>query len=189
VGEDRSETRRRYTVVEAANILGITVEAVRGRIKRGTLAHEKDEHGTVYVLLDVDETRAVEDPTSDQTPAQALIVERLDSQVRDLHDEVAYLRQLLNERNEADRENRRTIAALTSRIPELPPGQEAPRESPQAPQEGAQEGTRVQSQDESGEPQEKGPGLTYRLLVVALMVLLVLSFAALGYFGVLLFGG
>jgi hypothetical protein len=50
VGEDQSPTRRRITVAEAADILGTTVEGVRGRIKRGNLDSVK-ESGTVYVLL------------------------------------------------------------------------------------------------------------------------------------------
>ncbi len=38
-------------MAEASEILAVTVEAVRGRIKRGTLEHERDS-GTVYVLAD-----------------------------------------------------------------------------------------------------------------------------------------
>jgi hypothetical protein len=48
------ETRRlgqRHTVKEAADVLGITVDAVRGRIRRGTLDSVKLD-GVVYVLLD-----------------------------------------------------------------------------------------------------------------------------------------
>jgi hypothetical protein len=58
VGEDQSQTgRQRLTVAEASEVLGITVEAVRGRIKRGTLEHERDS-GTVYVLLPADQPTA-----------------------------------------------------------------------------------------------------------------------------------
>ena len=42
---------------EAAKILGITPEAVRQRLKRGTLAKEKAPDGTVYVLLYTDQDR------------------------------------------------------------------------------------------------------------------------------------
>jgi hypothetical protein len=54
VGEDRTETGRRYTVPEAAEILGLTVEAVRGRIKRDKLRSTKED-STVYVFLDTDQ--------------------------------------------------------------------------------------------------------------------------------------
>src|SRR3712207_9219078 len=54
LGETSRETRRlgqRHTVKEAADELGITVDAVRGRIRRGTLDSVKLD-GVVYVLLD-----------------------------------------------------------------------------------------------------------------------------------------
>jgi hypothetical protein len=35
-------TRRRFTVLEAAEVLDISVEAVRGQIKRGTLVFIQD---------------------------------------------------------------------------------------------------------------------------------------------------
>jgi hypothetical protein len=64
VGEDRTArpgpTERSVTVSEAAQALGITPEAVRMRIKRGTLSSEK-RAGRVYVLLGPR-------PTTDQTP-------------------------------------------------------------------------------------------------------------------------
>ena len=52
--------KRRVTVAEAAEILGITAEAVRTRIKRRKLESVKQPPGpggTVYVLLEVDPTR------------------------------------------------------------------------------------------------------------------------------------
>jgi hypothetical protein len=58
VGEDQSQTGRgeprRVTVAEASEILGVTVEAVRGRIKRRTLDYERTDKG-VFVLLDTDQ--------------------------------------------------------------------------------------------------------------------------------------
>src|SRR5215207_377531 len=64
VGEDRTErpglTTRRATVSEAADIIGISAEAVRMRIRRGTLPSERHE-GTVYVILDTDRTQRVGD--------------------------------------------------------------------------------------------------------------------------------
>ena len=55
MGEDQSQTsRQRVTVAQASEILGVTVEAVRGRIKRGTLEHERHS-STVYVLLHADQ--------------------------------------------------------------------------------------------------------------------------------------
>jgi hypothetical protein len=48
---DQTTNLTRFTVAQAADVLGLSAEAVRMRIKRGTLAHVKEEN-TVYVLLD-----------------------------------------------------------------------------------------------------------------------------------------
>ena len=118
----------RVTVADAARLMGLSAEAVRMRIKRGTLASEKID-STVYVFLESDPTRPnterTEDQTTeqipDQTPDQTELVEALRS-------EVAFLREELKSREEVRaEENRRKdtiIAQLTQRIPEL----EAPGE-------------------------------------------------------------
>src|SRR5215207_4043641 len=100
---DRTGDERRTTVSEAAAILGISAEAVRGRIRRGTIPVER-EGGTVYVLLEGeawdrttgDQTRTTDDRTTDRTDA---LIAELQDRVRSLE--------------EANRENRRIIAALT----------------------------------------------------------------------------
>jgi hypothetical protein len=105
-------TRRRVTVREAAGELGITVEAVRGRIKRGTLGHHKDG-GTVYVLLPMDQaqpdpaSRATSrQPDHDQTADDSRLVEVLEEQN-------AYLREQLGEEREARRRADMLLARLT----------------------------------------------------------------------------
>src|SRR5215210_7400305 len=47
-----SQTVRRVTVPEAAEILGTTTDAVRSRMRRGTLKREEGTDGTVYVLIE-----------------------------------------------------------------------------------------------------------------------------------------
>src|SRR3712207_7644311 len=59
-------TYDRLTVADAARLLGLSAEAVRMRIKRGTLASEK-VGGTVYVLLDTNPTPSNADRTTDRT--------------------------------------------------------------------------------------------------------------------------
>ena len=49
---------------EAADALGVTVDAVRSRVKRGTIAHER-VGGRVYVLLGGDEVRPGHDQDTD----------------------------------------------------------------------------------------------------------------------------
>jgi hypothetical protein len=100
VGEDRSASershgRRRVTVAEASEILGITAEAVRTRIKRGKLDsvnEPPDRTGTVHVLLQADQTRPNIDPTAqgqDQTTGQTELVETLREQVAYLQGVIA----------------------------------------------------------------------------------------------------
>jgi hypothetical protein len=108
VGEDRTPPVRRTTVAEAAEVLGISAEAVRGRIRRDTLPVER-ERGTVYVLLEipVDHRTTADQPRTTDRPDDRtdLLISELQNRVRSLE--------------EANRENRRIIAALTQRIPEI----------------------------------------------------------------------
>jgi hypothetical protein len=142
VGEDRSADVRRATVAEAAGLLGISAEAVRGRIRRGTLPVER-EGGTVYVLLDVqadarttgDQSRTTTDQPDDRTD---LLIAELQDRVRSLE--------------EANRENRRIIAALTSRIPAI----EAPPEARESPETVSERAEPRSSTGGSQEPAERG---------------------------------
>jgi hypothetical protein len=124
MGEDRSQTkqepnRHRVTVAEASEILGITAEAVRTRIKRGKLDSVKeppDRTGTVYVLLKADQTGPNTDPTlqgQDQTSDQARPAEGL---VEALREQVAYLKGVIATRDreleQRAEEIRRRDAAL-----------------------------------------------------------------------------
>jgi hypothetical protein len=124
VGEDRSQTsRQRVTVAQAAEILGVTVEAIRGRIKRGTLEHERHS-GTVYVLLDADQSTNRTRPDTDQTADRlqsdsAALISAKDETITTLRDQLEAERQ-------AHAEARRIIAGLVERIPAI----EAPSEPP-----------------------------------------------------------
>ena len=125
---DADQTRA--TPQRAAELLGISVEAVRQRIRRGTLRSEKDEDGSVWVHLD----ESVRNTDGVQTDDQTIYTTHLET-------EIAYLRQQLEQANERDREQRRIIAALTSRIPELPAprGEDSsPSEPSEAPREEAE---------------------------------------------------
>jgi hypothetical protein len=95
------------TVSEAAKILDISPEAVRARIKRGTLPKDKDPDGTVYVWLDADQSRWDDDDTDDRTAAQPLIVMRLEN-------EVEFLRRELERKDAIIMNMTETMKALTS---------------------------------------------------------------------------
>ena len=148
MGEDRTATEhgpntRRVTVAEAAEVLGITAEAVRTRIKRDKLQSVKvppDRTGTVYVLLQADQTRPNTDSTSqgqDQTPDQTQergeLVEALREQVAYLQGVIATRDRELEQRAEEirrrdsalEREQQLT-AMFATRLGELEPPREAP---------------------------------------------------------------
>jgi excisionase family DNA binding protein len=111
--------QRRLTAHEAARRLGISEDAVRMRVKRGTLEAER-EGGRLYVLLRPD---PMVEPT-----------DRTDELIAELRERVRSLEDQLGQERHANKENRRIIAALTSRILELPaaqaPASPEPRESP-----------------------------------------------------------
>jgi hypothetical protein len=119
-GEDRRTSVRRTTVAEAAEFLGISAEAVRGRIRRGTLPVERGG-GTVYVLVDepepgrttADQSRTTADQPDDRTDA---LIDTLERQVEDLRGQVRAERQ-------AHAEARRLLLRALERIP---PAIEAP---------------------------------------------------------------
>ncbi|HEV2091708.1 MAG TPA: hypothetical protein VGR18_00935 [Rubrobacter sp.] len=124
------------TTREAAEALGISVEAVRKRIERDQLAHERVDN-RVYVYLDEDRTES--GPDVEGEGAGAL--------VESLQDQVSYLREQLAEERRANDENRRLLLAALERIPAI----EAPRE----PSETVEEG---EDPDQAGSPQTAAQG-------------------------------
>lgn len=153
LGETSRETRRlgqRHTVKEAADELGITVDAVRGRIRRGTLDSVKLD-GVVYVLLDAtnrehqnDESATESADASRQATDQAGLVADQSELVGELRSQIDWLRR------EVERKDT-IIMQMAQRIPELEAPPE-PRESPQVASEGAGTGNVPDSQDG---PQER----------------------------------
>src|SRR5918997_4413822 len=73
---DESSSNRRLTVPQAAQALGITEGAVRGRLKRGTLRSHR-EGGTVYVVLEGSPSAVHRDESVDSPTDQPELVEEL----------------------------------------------------------------------------------------------------------------
>src|SRR3954462_12057613 len=90
-------TVRRVDVRGAAEALDISAEAVRKRIARNTLPHEKDDQGKVWVLLedreDDDRTEAGHREDVREDASNRLLIFRLE-------DEISYLRSELDRRAE-----------------------------------------------------------------------------------------
>src|SRR5215212_3725756 len=124
-------TSRRLTVQEAAEVLGTSVDAVRMRVRRGSLESEKDPDGRVHVWVNGDSMETK--PRLDGEPGG--LISAKDETIR-----------VLSEQLESEREARRradTIiaqltqanAVLAARVPELEAPQEEPPEAPEAPEE------------------------------------------------------
>lgn len=118
-GQDdtRQQSSTRATVHEAANALGVSVDAIRKRIQRGTIPHERHEDGRVYVLLDKVSTMqdtsstqssTVTDEEEDDSPVRYGTEELVES----LQDQIGFLRREL-ERKDA------ILLRMAERIPEL----------------------------------------------------------------------
>jgi hypothetical protein len=159
------------TVREAAEALGVTVEAVRGKMHRGKYGREKDADGRVFVYVPADQLSG-HDPERlpERSPNGYPNVRAnggpgpAEEDVERLLDEVTFLRAELAERNAALRrreelhgeEIRRRdhiIAGLVERVPaiEAPAASPEARDAPQAATEGP-EGTHTPTTN--GAPQE-----------------------------------
>ncbi|MCA1731537.1 MAG: hypothetical protein LC751_19680 [Actinobacteria bacterium] len=154
-------TDRRVTVPEAAVLLGLSEDAVRSCLKRGTLRREKARDGTVLVVLGVGGSSGRPTTGTVQTISRPTTGQPTDKTVQTdlaevLHDQMSFLREQLEQEREANRENRRIIAALTQRIPEIEPPRDSPpepRHVPERADETASEGA-AESRTGTEGPQE-----------------------------------
>jgi hypothetical protein len=128
------------TIPEAARILGISEEAVRGRIKRGTLKSVKVE-GRTHALLDADRTRQ----DTDRTDAQAIRESESSALISALQERIDSLERQLEAERQAHSESRRIIAGLVERVPQL--------EAPERPPEATEKATET---EESPAPEPRG---------------------------------
>jgi hypothetical protein len=122
--------KRRYTVIEAAKVLGVGTDAVRKRVARGTVEHKRVDD-TVYVWLDDGHDNGTTGRRDGGTTGDG--VELLDAyrdQLDAYKDQVGYLRSQLDQERRANDENRRLLAALIQRVPELEAGADPPAPSP-----------------------------------------------------------
>ncbi len=141
-GGDRRD-RQRLTVPEAATVLGMTVDAVRGRIRRGSLDSER-EGGTVYVYVDAeptdrrDQTATVEGPSADDA-----LLEAKDETIAELRARIESLERRL------DRSDHLLAAAL-ERIPAIEPPE--PQNEPESAEPRSDRGTPPEETEEPTRP-------------------------------------
>src|SRR5829696_7879091 len=113
--EPHDSNRTRMTVAEAARVLHISEGAVRKRVQRGTLEHERTPGGHLVVYLD----SAATSETGRECARDGSHEDRSERYLRGLEDRVEDLRNELDREREADRENKRINATLEERIAEL----------------------------------------------------------------------
>jgi hypothetical protein len=102
----------RLSVAQAARALGVTESGVRKRVSRGTLPHERDDNGTVWVFVDPLQTVSGTPLDSQADEIRDTVLDTLHDQVATLKDQVRYL-QAEGERKDA------ILMTMAQRIPEL----------------------------------------------------------------------
>ncbi len=168
-----NSSRSRISVDEAARALGVTVDAIRKRVQRGTIPHERDESGRVWVLLEAartmqDTSSTVQDTGQDGTGhLRRELLEAKDETITELRDRVASLERQMEAEREARRRADTIIARLTeanAALAERPRELEAPEEPLEASETEAEsypsvserpmgDVRGVEDQDEREEPQ------------------------------------
>ena len=129
----------RLTVSQAAERLGVTQDAVRKRIARGTIRHNKDPDGRIFVYLDVFERESETVQDTNQRESETVQEGGQNRYTRSLEDQIDFLRRELERKDTI-------IMSLTQRIPELEPSPEA-RDAPETATEGAGKGAKPEDQD------------------------------------------
>ncbi len=109
---------KRLTYAQAAHALGISIDATRMRVRRGTLPSERDETGTVRVILDADEIPTGHDQGGDSSELVAVLRDQL-AQEREARRRADHIILQLSQAN----------AALVRRVPALEPPSEERRDA------------------------------------------------------------
>lgn len=137
----------------AAEELGISSDAVRKRIARGTLRSSKDDNGAVRVWLDGLDEGLDEDQPDNQPPGWTEARHRLDDLIdtkdealRDLRDQLEHMRRESERKDAIIMQMAQANAALAARVPEL---EAAPK------QRGAPETAPVNSPNGIGREEER----------------------------------
>ena len=127
MGEDRTGRNldKALTVAQAAEVLGVSQDAVRKRIRRGTIQSGRDESGRVYVYVPASETvhKTDQDASQPQSDSEALTSE--------LRDRLRYVEGQLEAERQSHAEARRLLMAALERIPPQLESAPEPREPPE----------------------------------------------------------
>ncbi len=152
MSEDMSVER--LSVVEAAEALGVTRDAIHKRIRRGTIEYEKGEDGRFYVYVDTSTSRVDQSAYESKGVSKAEVLERL---IEGQQDRIAFLERELERRGDETVRLHQIVAGLTqanaqlaARVPEL----EAPQEPAEAIETVEEEPARAEPHSATAEAQE-----------------------------------
>jgi len=158
MGQDRDAAQDaaqdRVTIQEAAQRLGVKEDAIRKRIQRGSMRHEKAQDGRVYVWVDAtrDTTQAASDKSRDEYRDTTQ-----DERLEDLKEQISYLRLQLDEEREARRRADTILAQLSAANAEQARTIRA-IEAPATQEEAPESAETVEEEPEEARPRSGTPG-------------------------------
>ena len=148
------------TVDEAARHLGLTVDAIRKRVQRGQIEHEKDAAGRVRIILDIpDNTSTIQDERPDTTGQDSTRADAREELVEELRDRVAFLERELERRSSEAERYQQIVAGLTQANTE----QARTIRAIEAPQEPPESAETVEEDPDVDDEVDEGPDERDRL--------------------------
>ena len=103
---------RRATIREAAILLGVSEGAVRKRVDRGTIKHDKGEDGRVYVYLQGGNANGV--PGGDDNGVDASTTHESNTLISEMRSRIDFLEEELRRKDMILMNMTETMKALTS---------------------------------------------------------------------------
>ena len=124
----------RLSVAQAAAVLDVTQAAVYKRIQRGTVEHDKDAEGRVFVYLgasDIPSDSSMDEP--DMSTDRSMDLSNTAELIAELRTHNESLRQEVEAWREESRRKDSILMAMAQRIPELEPVQDSSSEPTESP--------------------------------------------------------
>jgi DNA-binding transcriptional MerR regulator len=122
----------RYTIADAARALGVTQQAIHGRINRGTIPTERGENGKQYVFLTDDEIQEQREQRVINPGTNGLMndyITALKSEIESLKADRELWQEEARRKDTIIAQMNQSLASLINRVPELEASPEA-TESP-----------------------------------------------------------
>jgi hypothetical protein len=150
----------RLSVAQAAAVLNVTQAAVYKRIQRGTIEHDKDSEGRVFVYLDAsdipsDKSMDEPDPSTDMSSDKSMDGSNSAELIAELRTHNEHLRQEVEAWREEARRKDTILMTMAQRIPELEPAKDSSSEAPESPVMSSGETDKGKEPSEQQEPSQR----------------------------------